>query len=214
MGNITCIMNELSVNISTSERKQIQDKAIVLFIKTAKARHPDENFYADITKRIFSETLDKYKQYVGTDIFPLLSFTSNILLGNKISRLTLPDGLKIYTLTESDNIGIVNLLISNRTLASLDKDEFYVPQEFRHDRDVLFPFIKYGTDSLELCDEIIKDITEYNIKMIDAYTDLTRQLKGLLYTISEAKTTKAFSKKLPNLESLYPHSLQAKINFE
>ena len=47
--------------------------------------------------------------------------------------------------------------------------------------------------------------------MRETYTDLTRQLKGLLYTINEAKTTKAFSKKLLNLESLYPNSLQEKI---
>ena len=205
-------MNALSVNISTSERKQIQAKAVTLFIKTAKARHPDETFYADITKRIFSETLEKYRQFIDTEIFASLPFTSYVLLGNKIGRLMLPNNLEIYTLIESNHTGVLNLLIANRSLAYLDKDEFYVPEEFKKDRDVLFPFTKYGADHLEISEGLIKEIEEYNAKMLSTYTDLTKQLKGLLYTIEESKTTKAFSKKLPNLESLYPKSLQAKIN--
>lgn len=204
-------MNELSVNISGAERQQIERKAIDLFIKTAKARHPDPDFYKHITKRIFEDALDNFTPYLESPLFEQLNFISTYSLSNEIRRLSLPDNMNILTLC-NENASYSRMLDINNYLAIVDTDDLIIPSQFIRNRKILFPFRKFGDTNLVLSPEIVSEINEYNGQMTELYESLDKQLHALINVISQCKTTKAFYAKLPNLTSLFPNSLKLKVS--
>jgi len=201
----------LSVNISGSERQKIKYKAVELFLKTAKARHPDEDFYSNLTKRIFEEALNKYAMHVNNPLFPQLHFLRKYSISNELSRMEFPNGLYIFTLKTSDSRQ-GEMLIKNYYLYPIDTDNLIIPDYCISKDKVLFPFTNYGVDHFSISIEIENDIKEYNSKMEEIYTSLDTQLKALLQVIDRCTTTKAFYAKLPNLTTLFPKSLQLKVN--
>jgi len=201
----------LSVNISGNERQKIKYKAVELFLKTAKARHPDEDFYSNLTKRIFEETLNKYAMHVNNPLFSQLYFLRKYSISNELSKMQFPNDLYIFSLKTSDSRRS-EMLVKNHYLCSIDTDNLIVPDYCIAKDKILFPFITYGVNSLSISTEIENDIKEYNTKMEEIYTTLDIQLKALLQVIDQCTTTKAFYAKLPNLTTLFPKSLQLKVN--
>lgn len=203
-------MNELSVNISGSERDIIKSKAIDLFFKTAKARHPDEDFCKNLTKRVFEDALNKYTEFTKSEIFSELPWVEKYYITTKLARLELPNNLRVLALNAAPGLSN-NLLVKNFYLSDIDEKDLVIPLEFEHNGKTIFPFSNYGKSKLTLSPEIVCEINEYNSKMEETYSELEKQLRALLAVISECKTTKAFYANLPNLTSLFPKSLQLKI---
>lgn len=204
-------MNELSVNISGSERQRIEQKAIELFLKTAKARHPDEDFYKNISKIIVESVLDKFVQFKESPLYGKMNFTSTFGFTNQLSRLYLPNDARIFTLCD-DNSRYNGMLYSNRSMFNLDLDDLIIPNECKVNGKILFPFTHYGEDQIIISTEIQYEINDYNEQMKEIYDPLNKQLLALIAVIQQCKTTKAFYAKLPNLTSLFPESLRIKIN--
>lgn len=203
-------MSELSVNISESERIQIRDKAVQLFYKTAKARHPNPSFYEDLTKQLFTEAFDDFDQYVGTKVYKHLTFVSKFDINICIGRLIIPDGLNIMELSANETAHS-EMLISYNHLSALDLNSYEFPAKHVQGRKVLFPFSSFGENTLVLSEDTIEEIQEHNAKMHELYDELSVQLETLVSVINRCKTTKMFYTSLPNLTSLFPESVRVKV---
>lgn len=204
-------MNELSVHISGAERAQISKKAVDLFLKTAKARHPDPTFYTDISKRIYLEALEDIREHLNSPLYKQMYFISKFSFARSISQLKMPNDINILSLCDMDT-RFTKMLFSNNYLNRIEEDDIIIPQDFIHGDKVLFPFKSYGDFFLILSPEILNDISDYNAKMLETYNDLSTQLSTLINVINRCKTTKTFYKELPNLTSLFPNSLLNKIS--
>jgi len=204
-------MTQKSVNISGAERAQIERKAVDLFMKTSKARHPDENFIADISIDIIRHNWDR----LGDDIMesPFVSqmkFENRYGYGSSISRINLPNDMYIYELFDNDR-RYQQMLSQSRTIMHFAAEDLVIPEKFKVNGKYLYPFQYYGSARLWLSQEIMDKITIFNNKMEATYSELDTQLKTLIHVIDTCKTTKSFEAKLPALTSLYPNSVNVKI---
>jgi len=196
-------MTELSVSISTRERYDIKEKASELFNKTAKIKHPNPDFYTDITKQIFLDALSVFDDYLSTPIIKFVSSANKHRLAGELSTHYLGNEVFIYSL----NTGYSGLLSKNTTLDRVEFDDMAIPNKYVIDDKILLPF----KGRTILSEELVEEIDSYNAKMETIYAPLSLQLETLLGVIDECKTTKSFYNKLPNLKSLLPASVLSKI---
>lgn len=203
-----------SVNIPTAERSEIMKKARNLFLKTALTKHPDEKFLTNITKRVFLESLEKLRPLVDSGHIKYVSHINIDELSYNISNLRFPEGYAIRSLISRSNLNNAKLLGFFSTLENIEASEINIPVEFITDRKIPFVAEEYSNSNrgtIDLSDEVKEEITAFNNKMEEVYTELESQLELLMSTINNCRTTKAFEEALPNLVNLYPQSIVRKL---
>jgi len=216
-------MQQMSVNIANHERGKIKEEATKRFLKTAQNRHPDPDFIKNLTKKIFYASLEYLRPLINSGDIKYVQHVPITKISPVIAAHVFPPGHKPQELVD----GAANLrngfIHQRHLLESIEKEDFIIPSEFIHVNasggDMVPMCLKtYGyaegyspSQEVELSHKLEEEIAEFNELMTSTYSDMNTQLRTLLETIEQCKSTKMFELKLPQLVSLYPKSVKDKL---
>jgi len=211
-----------SVTINQHERKQIINKVKDQFYKLIMASRPRPEFYSEIAEKIYYDSIDKVRDYIGT---PIQKYLPHVQLNNFPSLMA---GMRI----KNDDITLVHVSNNPETQSKyVLQDKAYVDL---HSDDIKFtPSSELVTDSkavwisselpdasegaynsknIFITDERIAEINAFNAEMHETLDPLVTQRETIIVLIKSCKTTNQFEKYLPeSLRSLYPKSVLKKI---
>lgn len=200
-------MTELSVNISASERYLIKKVARERFYKTAKNRHPNPDFYEEISKQIYLESLEKLRPLLENDTIGFITHVINP--GSRVHSHDFPSDKNVLLLENTDSF-----LTEIHSLSDFELTNINIPEEF------ISPGGKYPVclglyadlyGGIDLSLEVREKITSHNEKMDAIFSEMATQLGSVIDLIDKCTTTKAFNKSLPQLTALYPNSVKEKL---
>ena len=125
----------------------------------------------------------------------------------------------IPSTTNGENLSPNNysFLTEIKNLTDIGIDNWNIPDELKIDGRILvspsenFKINSYnGSGVYEISDDVKNQITAYNAKMTEIYEPMNQQLRAVLNTVAQCRTTKRFKAELPQLVNLWPDSVKRK----
>lgn len=210
-------MTQKSVNISMRDREQIISNVSAYLLTAAEAKHPDPGFINRITKEVLQNIFDAYEgKVLSSPIRNLLYYTTKDNFCIRLSRYTFKNDLSMHTLATSFGSHLnPKTLEKTYRLDNLDHNEFTIPYDLAHpnDKDKIVDLTNNeSVIQAAITPEIVEQINEYNVKMENVYTQIGAEVKAIINTINDCRTTKQFEASLSSLTNFYPQSVLRKLS--
>jgi len=212
----------VSVTINQHERNQIVNRVEEQFHKLIMASRPRPEFYTEIVEKIYYDSIDKIRDYIGTPIQKYLPHVKlnnfpSLVAGTRIKN----DGITVVHVNSNPGASSKHIL-QDRNYIDINSDDvkFVPPDELVTNGKAVWisgetPDASegaYNSKNIFITDERIAEINAFNAEMHEELDPLVTQRKTIINLIESCKTTNQFEKALPeSLRSLYPKSVLKKM---